>query len=109
MTLDARLPIRFGPLHSRTAGEALISDTIAGAEPPAATFTIVQTGHLNGCLCCMPRTGAALALASLFRTRATSNALLFGSVLAVVTPGGEAALRAALSNDVMAAARYRLA
>jgi hypothetical protein len=102
MFIDARLPVRFGPLDSRAADEAVLSDedlAAAGGSVPA---------HAPGCVCCTPRSGAAAALAALFRARAVGHGPAFKGVLAVVGPAGEAAVRAAVSEDPVVSGRYRL-
>jgi hypothetical protein len=63
-------------------------------------------GHVAGCACCAPRGPAAAALSALFRARATGAAPFFGRVVVVATPAGEAAVRAAVAEDVVAAARF---
>ncbi len=110
MFIDARIPLRFAPLASRTPHEAVLTDTQPPPQPPSATFEPVpSTTHPIDCACCLPRTAAALALAALFRDRATTPGPAFKSVLAAVTPTSEAAIRAALATDPLASARYRLA
>jgi hypothetical protein len=99
MFIDARLPLRFGLIEDRSPDEAVLTDALIGTTP----------GHMIGCLCCAPRNGAALALAVLFRERATGQRPLFRGVLAAVGPAGEAAIRAALRDDPVASGRFRLA
>ena len=109
MRIDARLPVRFGPLQGRLADEAVLLDSDVDAAEPAGRFTVGQEGHAADCACCMPRSGAALALAALFRDRATGGGAAFRGVLAVVGADGEAAVRAALVADPLVSGRYRLA
>ena len=110
MWMDARLPLRFGPLETRAPDEAVLTDGPASPPAPAATFEAASApAHAPGCACCTPRSAAATALASLFRDRAISGARPFRSVLAVVGPPGEAAIRAALDTDPLVSARFRLA
>ena len=106
--LDARLPVRFGTLDSRTAQEAVVTDGLQAAAP-AAVFETADTRHAAGCACCLPRSGAAAALGRLFRERATAAGPPFRGVLAVVSPAGQAAIHAALDGDPVVSARYRLA
>ena len=108
MRIDARLPLRFGPLESRAAHEAVLLDHDAPAPQPAAWFTPAQVDHPNDCACCVPRAGAALALAALFRDRAVGQGAPFQGVVAVVGVEGEAAVRAALESDPVVSGRYRL-
>ena len=109
MYIDARLPVRFGLMDSRAPGEALLLDCDIAAEEPLARFTTGPTQHAIDCACCVPRSGAATALAMLFRARAIGQGPPFRGVLAVVDHDGEAAVRAALEQDPMVAGRYRLA
>jgi hypothetical protein len=108
MFIDARVPLRFGPLASRTADEAVMLDSDLPAEAPVARFNPARGGHAPDCACCVPRSAAAAALAALFRERAVGHGPPFRGVLAVVGPDGEAAVREALANDPVAAGRYRL-
>ena len=104
--MDARLPIRFGPLDSREHGEAVLTDGPV-VSMPAAAF-VVQPGHVIDCTCCAPRSGAAAALAQLFHNRAIATGPAFKSVLAVMGRDGEAAVRDAVLNDPLVSARFRL-
>ena len=113
MRIDARLPLRFGPLESWSPGEAVLFDEDRfdgdrGGAEPAAWFTPDAPEHVAGCVCCGARSGAARALSELFRRRAVAAGPAFRGVLAVVGPEGEAAVRAALVEDGVIAARYRL-
>ena len=85
-----------------------MTDMPLKVDPPMTQFSRGQLPHVLGCACCLPRSGAATALAALFRSRAVNGAE-YRSVLAVVTSDGEAAIRAALTSDILAAARFRLA
>jgi hypothetical protein len=105
--IDARLPIRFGAMCERRPGEAVLSDA-ADAPAPFARLTGAGGGHPVDCACCIQRSGAALALAALFRERAVGAGPAFGSVLAVVGPDAEGAIRAALADDPLVSARFRL-
>jgi len=70
-------------------------------------FTLPTTPHIAGCTCCSPQSPAAKALALLFRARATGAAPWFTTLAIRATPAGQAAIRAALAQDQMVAARYR--
>lgn len=110
---DMRIPVLFG---GNTAAEAmdawLVEDS--AAPPPsgyAHRFTLPAPGfghasHAVGCTCCTPRGPVADALARMFRARATGTAPFFKRVLVLASPAGEAAVREALAQDVMTAARY---
>lgn len=108
MRIDARLPVRFGPLSSRESGEAVLTDGAAAAAP-SARFAAGMGAHGAGCACCVPRSAAAVALAELFRERAVGRGAAFRGVLAVVGAEGEAAVRKALAVDGLTAGRFRLA
>ena len=108
MFIDARIPIRFGPLDSRAIDEAALLDDARQAGAPAARFEPGPAGHPSDCTCCTPRSGAAAALAALFRERAVGTRAPFRAVLADVGPLGEAAIRAALADDPVVSGRYRL-
>jgi hypothetical protein len=45
----------------------------------------------------------------MFRARATNAAPFFTRVIVIASSAGQDAIRAALSNDVLTSARYRLA
>ena len=105
--LDARLPIRFGPLDSRRPDEAVLSDG-TNAAARAMSFVPGEAEHAADCACCTPRGAAAIALAALFRDRAVASGPAFRGVLATVSPAGEAAIRAALETDPLVSARFRL-
>lgn len=110
MFIDARLPLRFGKPQDRTPGEAVLTDGPNPGHPPSARFDgTTPAAHPTDCTCCNPRTAAALSLASLFHDRARTPGPAFKSVLAVVTPEGETAIREALTTDPVVSARYRLA
>jgi hypothetical protein len=84
----------------------------AGVELPAPGYAewfalnSARLGHLAGCRCCTPRRPAADALARMFRARATGVAPFFKRVIVLASPAGEAAVRQALTEDVLTAARY---
>lgn len=98
MWIDARIPLRFGPLGTRTPEEAVLT-----FDPSAPTAP-----HTPGCPCCLPRNPAATALGALFHARATGRHPPFRAVLAPVPGTDEQAVRQALETDPVAAARYRL-
>ena len=104
---DSRLPLRFGPVASRRADEAVLFEGAGPVASPSQAIVPAPFGHAAGCMCCRPRSGAANALATLFRLRAIGAD--FDAVLADVAPATQAALRAALADDLLASARFRLA
>jgi hypothetical protein len=119
MNQDSRLLVRFAsaadsPPDAATA--LLIEDGHPAAVPPptavaVARFAVpVTTAHAFGCACCLPRGPVAVALGRLFLARARGEAPLFDTVVAVTSSAaGQAAVRAALEQDVVTRARFRLA
>ena len=109
---DARLPLRFGTLDRAGPETALL---IEGDAPAPAGVAVARFAlpigfprHAIGCACCAPRGPAAEALGRLFLARARGG-IWFREVLAVASPAGQAAVRAALAEDVVTAARFRVA
>ena len=111
---DERLPVRFAAAATAGPDDALL---VEGEAPVAAAHAMARfrlgpslMGHPAGCACCTPRGPVAEALGRLFLSRARGDVTFFRSVLAVTaTRGGEAAVRAALAEDHVSAARFRLA
>ena len=110
---DPRIPVRFGPLADAGEGDALLVEEGVGTVPdraPAARFAPAGPfAHAPGCPCCGARNPVSLALQGLFVARARGEAASFRSVLAVVSSeAGAKLVRSALSDDGLAAARFRL-
>jgi hypothetical protein len=107
---DDRVPVRFGDPEADEAalveGEATVRSGRA-----AARFRLspAMARHAMGCACCVPRGPVAEALGRLFLARARGELAWFRSAAVLATPGGEAAVRAALAEDQVAAGRFRLA
>jgi hypothetical protein len=107
-----RIPVLFGAAGGR-AGDAWLVE--AGQAAPDDVYTVMFSlpvsafGHVPGCACCIPRGPAAAAFAAMFRARATNAAPFFTRVIVIASSAGQDAIRAALSNDVLTSARYRLA
>ena len=95
--------------HWRDAGadEAVL---VEGAEEPAArAFERFDAEHAIGCACCGARSPAATALDRLFQRRVRGQIDFFKGVVAVTTTAeGDLAVWAAVRNDPVASARYRL-
>ncbi len=108
-TADERVPVRFG---APAADEAVLIEGVAGAPTGRAVawFRLAPglAGHFPGCACCVPRGPVAEALGRLFLARARGEVAWFRAVAVLATPAGEAAVRAALAGDQIAAARYFL-
>ncbi len=98
MTLmfDARVPVVFGHAGEAQDGDAVLAVESGGEAP-----------HDVGCACCAARSPAAQALGRLFAQRARGEVAFFRRVL-VDGRRAEAAVRAALQSDPVAAARFRL-
>jgi hypothetical protein len=107
---DMRIPIVMG-------GEAGADDAVLvedGCAMPVAGYAVRfalasgKPGHVAGCACCTLRGPAADALTAMFRARATGVAPLFKRLVVLASAEGEAAVKAALVEDVVSAARFRL-
>jgi hypothetical protein len=108
MDQDSRISVRFAP--AAADGAAALIEGGGPTAGPVAHFTLPAAMHVPGCACCLPRGPVAVALGRLFLARARGEAPLFDTVVAVTrTPAGEAAVRAALDDDVVTRARFRLA
>ncbi|MDD2795587.1 hypothetical protein [Acidocella sp.] len=103
-----QIPVLCG--GSPAATDAILLEE--GQNPPKqgyiARFALAKPGHFPGCFCCAPRGPAAAALGQLFRDRATGKAPYFNRLVVLASPAGEAAVRAALAEDVLTRARFKL-
>lgn len=116
-SLDARVPLVFAEdsLTVPEGGTAGPSAVLTVAPPPplppwavaGASFDAGVTAgpHAAGCACCQGRGGAALALDRLFQARARGACPWFARV--VVAADAASAVRAALRDDALSAARFR--
>ena len=107
---DDRVSVRFGTPEADEAVLAEGSDFV-GPGRPVERFRLSPglIGHAPACACCVPRGPVADALARLFLARARGEVAWFRSVAVLAKAGGEAAVRAAVAEDRVAAARFRLA
>ena len=110
--VDARVPVRFGSVLDATDGSALLIEGDAPAPDgmAVARFTDAAANgrHPPGCLCCVTRSPAAVALAALFLARARGELAFFRTVVAVCcTPHGQEAVHAALDADPLVSAWFR--
>ncbi len=105
-----------GPGDAPRDGEAqLVGGAVVERDAPAARRAVARFAlpvriatHPRGCLCCAPRGPAAEALGRLFLARARGELPWFRSVVAVTrSTAGADAVRAALTGDVVTAARFR--
>jgi hypothetical protein len=105
-----RIPIVMGG-EVAPADAVLVED---GCAMPASGYAVRfavgsgKPGHFAGCACCTLRGPAADALTAMFRARATGVAPLFKRLVVLASAEGEAAVKAALVEDVVSAARFRL-
>lgn len=101
------LPDEIGPARALLVeGERVVPAGLAHAR---FTLPAVAAWHRGGCLCCAPRGPAAAALARLFLARARGEVAFFSEILALPeTAAGAAAIRAALAEDMLTRARWRL-
>ena len=81
------------------------------AMPPAGhavRFVPPKFGHQPGCFCCTSRGPAANAFSALYRNRATGAGPYFNRVIVLASLSGEADVKAALDQDAVTRARFRL-
>lgn len=108
---DPRLPVLVGEPNGPTDAAYVLEGSRAAPAQAAALARFVPdaAGHLAGCRCCGGRSGAARALDSLFLARARGEAKPFRVVVALVqTDAGRDALVAAIEEDRVVRARFRL-
>jgi hypothetical protein len=110
-TLDARIPVEFLADDALPPGKpaALVSEAPPPPLPAGAvagvSFEGGVTAHPAACACCQGRSPAAQALDRLFQARTRGACPWFDRV--AVTPEAAEAVRAALAEDAVAAARFR--
>jgi hypothetical protein len=115
VTPDPRIPVVFGTPGDAGRDDALLVEREDGPFCDMATgaaeafVSAARPAHAIGCACCSPRRAAAEALGRLFLARARGDGPPFRRVVAAtLTQAGAAAIRAALVEDRVAAARFRL-
>ncbi len=108
MSADSRIPVVFG--QQPGAQDVVLAEEGVAVAPAlhVRRFTAALPGHLAGCACCVPRGAGGEALAKLFRDRATGAVPYFSRVVVLASPAGRGAIRAALEDDALTRARYRL-
>lgn len=115
--MDARVPVRFAapdqPGDQAGPEDALLIEGDAPAPPGHAMARFVlpeKPAHPIGCACCLPRGPVAEALTKLFLARVRGEVAFFRAVVALpASAAGAAAIRAALADDPLVSARFRLA
>jgi hypothetical protein len=113
-SLDARTPVRL-LAHAAEAPPGAVVLAEDGTPLPAAPARVeryatpVATAHPIGCACCQPRSPAAIALDRLFLARTRGEAPWFKEVVALAaTAAGRDAIMAALEQDSVISARFRV-
>jgi hypothetical protein len=104
---DPRIPVLLGGTPGPHDAVLLEAGQPAPAHGHVVPFNAAT--HPAGCLCCAPRSGAADALARLYRARVTGAAPFFDRVIVIASQAGEQAATAALATDVVSQARYKVA
>ncbi len=96
--MDMRIPVVLGSTDELASGDvALAIEEDAGS-------------HVPGCACCQARGLTGRTLDRLFLARARGERPWFTRVVAIcATVAAEESLRAALADDPIASARFRLA
>jgi hypothetical protein len=113
-SLDARIPLRFGTVASlaEAGATALLVEAPPEPLPPGAVAQVSFTPgsvHARACSCCGGRSAAAAALDRLFQARVRGQCGWFDQVLAIVeTPDAAEEVAAALREDALTTARFRL-
>lgn len=109
MEEDRRIPVYIGtPPGADDA--VLVEDGHAMPEAGyAIRFVAPKFGHQPGCFCCAARGPAASAFSAMYRDRAMGAAPYFNRVVVLASLSGEADVKAALDQDAVTKARFKLA
>lgn len=118
-SLDARIPVRLAEDAAALAvmlAEGPPAAVLASLPAPALLPGAVTLGsfdasasHAVACACCGGRSPAATALDRLFQARVRSQCPWFDRVVALAeTAEARAAIAAALAEDAVTAARFRV-
>jgi hypothetical protein len=110
MLIDARVPVVFGELDAAMEDDAMLIE--AETMPQGRVGISFQPGPgvlAAGCACCTPRGPLAQALGDMFMSRAKGSVPSFRRVIAIAaTAEGRATMLAALTEDPVCAARFRV-
>ena len=109
MFIDARVPVVFGLVADAGPDDALLIEGDAPAPDGLVVARLADAplaGHAALCVCCLPRSAAGSALASLFLARGRGDVAFFRRVIAVTDD--PSAIRAALEDDILAASWFRI-
>jgi hypothetical protein len=113
-SLDVRISLSFGTAASlaEDGATALLVEAPPEPLPPGAVAQASFApgpAHAPACGCCGGRSAAAAALDRLFQARVRGQCGWFDRVLAIVeTPEAAAEIAAALREDAVTVARFRL-
>jgi len=109
MEADRRIPVYIGGAPGPDDAVLVEDGHTLPATGHAVRFVPPRLGHQAGCFCCAARGPAANALSSLYRDRAMGTAPFFSRVFVLASQPGEADVKAALEQDAVTRARFRLA
>jgi hypothetical protein len=98
MSNDSRIKVRLGAASSAGPRSYVLSQADL---PPPSPFG----QHAPGCTCCAPRGALARALSRLFLAQMRGEVSPFDEVV-LVGAWDQAAVKAAIAEDVVAAARF---
>ncbi len=106
---DGRIPIAFIASVAQAKGEAFLVEGNASVPPGTVVerFSARVQRHAFGCVCCRSRSPAAQALSRLSVAYA-KGAINTGVLVYAATEEGRASVSAALKDDVVLQARFRL-
>jgi hypothetical protein len=107
--LDARTPLVFADAAEAGPDDAVLREGAGVAAPGRDWFEAdPETAHGVGCVCCVSRNGAGIALARLLLARGRGHGPFFRRVVvAARTEAGRAAVASALESDPLASACFR--
>lgn len=115
-SVDARIPVVMVDAAGLAAALAaapnaaiLVEAGADGGAVLAADRFVPDAAHPPGCACCGARSQDAAALDRLFQARVRGRLPWFDRVVVLATPAGQAAVAAALTDDALTKARFRLA
>ncbi len=109
MEQDLRIPVYIGGAPGPDDAVLVEDGQDMPATGHAMRFVAPKFGHQPGCFCCAARGPAANAFSALYRDRAMGAAPYFSRVVVLASLSGEADIKAALDQDAVTKARFRLA
>jgi hypothetical protein len=108
MEEDRRIPVYIGGAPGPDDAVLVEDGHAMPATGHAVRFVAPKFGHQPGCFCCAARGPAANAFSALYRDRAMGAAPYFSRVVVLASLPGEADVKAALDQDAVTKARFRL-